>query len=40
MRKPTRTIRLHRMPRTVATDVAPEGDENGHLDDDSISVKR
>ena len=40
MRKPTKTIRLSSRPRTVASDVAPEGDENGHLDEDSISGKR
>ena len=40
MRKPTRTIRLSSRPRTVASDAALEGDEHGHLDDDSISGKR
>ena len=40
MRKPTRTIRLSIRLRTVASDVTPGGDENGHLDDDSISGKR
>ena len=39
MRKPTRTIRLSSRPRTAASDVAPEGDENGHLDAATSSLE-
>ena len=40
MRKFTGTVRLSSRPRTVASDLAPEGDENGHLDDDATFCKR